>query len=110
MNWLRGLTRNPSKQAKQDLLNLPEVNISAWQDEGQQAELAAIMRNPIIRMAIRIVSESIPVPMPSHGSKESDIIFAAGVTAGYAHCLENLRKLAVFEAAREPEATFDKQY
>jgi hypothetical protein len=91
-------------------MNLPEVNISAWQDEGQQAELAAIMRNPIIRMAIRIVSESIPVPMPSHGSKESDIIFAAGVTAGYAHCLENLRKLAVFEAAREPEATFDKQY
>jgi hypothetical protein len=68
------------------------------------------MRNPVIRMAIRIVSESIPVPMPSHGSKESDIIFAAGVTAGYAHCLENLRKLAVFEAAREPEATFDKQY
>ena len=104
------MTRNPSKQAKQDLLNLPEVNISAWQDEGQQAELAAIMRNPVIRMAIRIVSESIPVPMPSHGSKESDIIFAAGVTAGYAHCLENLRKLAVFEAAREPEATFDKQY
>jgi len=104
------LTKNPSKQAKQDLLNLPEVNISAWQDEGQQAELAAIMRNPVIRMAIRIVSESIPVPMPSHGSKESDIIFAAGVTAGYAHCLENLRKLAVFEAAREPEATFDKQY
>ena len=104
------MTKNPSKQAKQDLLNLPEVNISAWQDEGQQAELAAIMRNPIIRMAIRIVSESIPVPMPSHGSKESDIIFAAGVTAGYAHCLENLRKLAVFEAAREPEATFDKQY
>jgi polyisoprenoid-binding protein YceI len=48
--------------------------------------------------------------MPSHGSKESDIIFAAGVTAGYAHCLENLRKLAVFETAREPEATFDKQY
>lgn len=104
------MTKNPSIQAKQDLLNLPEVNISAWQDEGQQAELAAIMRNPIIRMAIRIVSESIPVPMPSHGSKESDIIFAAGVTAGYAHCLENLRKLAVFEAAREPEATFDKQY
>ena len=104
------MTKNPSKQAKQDLLNLPEVNISAWQDEGQQAELAAIMRNPIIRMAIRIVSESIPVPMPSHGSKESDIIFAAGVTAGYAHCLENLRKLAVFETAREPEATFDKQY
>ena len=104
------MTKNPSIQAKQDLLNLPEVNISAWQDEGQQAELAAIMRNPIIRMAIRIVSESIPVPMPSHGSKESDIIFAAGVTAGYAHCLENLRKLAVFETAKEPEATFDKQY
>jgi hypothetical protein len=50
------------------------------------------------------------VPMPSHGSKESDIIFAAGVTAGYAHCLENLRKLAVTETAKEPEATFDKQY
>ena len=110
MNWLRGLTKNPSKQARQDLLNLPEVNLSDWQNEGQQAELAAIMKNPILRMAIRIVSESIPVPMPSHGSKESDIIFAAGVTAGYAHCLENLRKLSVNDTTKEPEATFDKQY
>lgn len=110
MNWLRGLTSNPSKQTKQDLLNLPEVNISEWQNEGQQAELAKILQNPVLRMAIRIVSESIPVPMPSHGSKESDIIFAAGVTAGYAHCLENLRKLAVIETAKEPEATFEKSY
>jgi len=47
--------------------------------------------------------------MPSHGSKESDIVFAAGVTAGYAHCLENLRKLAVVEATKELEATFDNK-
>jgi len=91
------------------LLELPDVNISAWIDNGQQAELASILRNPVIRMALRIVAESIPIPMPSHGSKESDIVFAAGVTAGYAHCLENLRKLAVVEVTKELEATFDKQ-
>jgi len=96
--------------AKADLLNLPEVNITEWTTSGQSAELAKLLQNPVIRMAIRIVSESMPVPMPSHGSKESDIIFAAGVTAGYAHCLENLRKLAVTETAKEPEATFEKQY
>lgn len=96
--------------AKADLLNLPEVNITEWTTTGQSAELAKLLQNPVIRMAIRIVSESMPVPMPSHGSKESDIIFAAGVTAGYAHCLENLRKLAVTETAKEPEATFEKQY
>lgn len=91
------------------MLELPDVNISAWIDNGQQAELASILRNPVIRMALRIVAESIPIPMPSHGSKESDIVFAAGVTAGYAHCLENLRKLAVVEVTKELEATFDKQ-
>jgi len=96
--------------AKADLLNLPEVNITEWTTSGQSAELAKLLQNPVIRMAIRIISESMPVPMPSHGSKESDIIFAAGVTAGYAHCLENLRKLAVTETAKEPEATFEKQY
>ena len=96
--------------AKADLLNLPEVNITEWTTSGQSAELAKLLQNPVIRMAIRIVSESMPVPVPSHGSKESDIIFAAGVTAGYAHCLENLRKLAVTETAKEPEATFEKQY
>ena len=91
-------------------MELPEVDIREWATDGQQAELAKILQNPVLRMAIRIVSESMPVPMPSHGSKESDIIFAAGVTAGYAHCLENLRKLAVTETAKEPEATFEKQY
>lgn len=91
-------------------MELPEVNIQEWANSGQQAELAKILHNPVLRMAIRIVSESMPVPMPSHGSKESDIIFAAGVTAGYAHCLENLRKLAVTETSKEPEATFEKQY
>ncbi len=69
-----------------------------------------VLQNPVLRMALRIVAESMPIPMPSHGSKESDIIFAAGVTAGYAHCLENLRKLSVTETAKEPEATFEKQY
>lgn len=109
INWLRGSTKT-LKMAKADLLNLPEVNITEWTTSGQSAELAKLLQNPVIRMAIRIVSESMPVPMPSHGSKESDIIFAAGVTAGYAHCLENLRKLAVTETAKEPEATFEKQY
>ena len=104
------MTKTRSNQEKQDLLSLPEVNISEWQTEGQQAELAQILKNPILRMAIRIVAESMPVPMPSANSKESDIIFAAGVSAGYAHCLENLRKLAVIETQKEPEATFDKQY
>ena len=91
-------------------MELPEVDIREWATDGQQVELAKILQNPVLRMAIRIVSESMPVPMPSHGSKESDIIFAAGVTAGYAHCLENLRKLAVTETSKEPEATFEKQY
>jgi len=110
MNWLRGLTKIRSNREKQDLLNLPEVSISEWQTDGQQAELAKILQNPVLRMAIRIVAESMPIPMPSTNSKESDIIFAAGVTAGYAHCLENLRKLEVIETQKEPEATFDKQY
>jgi hypothetical protein len=106
MNWLRGLKNENPK----NLLELPDVNVSDWQTDAQQAELAQILQNPILRMALRIVAESMPVPMPSHGSKESDIIFAAGVTAGYAHCLENLRKLAVIETAKEPEATFEKSY
>lgn len=104
MNWIKGLSRENPK----NLLELPDVNISDWQTDGQQAELALIMRNPILRMALRIVAESIPIPMPSQGSKESDIIFAAGITAGYAHCLENIRKLAVTDITRETEATFDK--
>lgn len=104
MNWIRGLSRENPK----NLLELPDVNISEWQTDGQQAELAAIMRNPILRMALRIVAESMPIPMPSQGSRESDIIFAAGITAGYAHCLENIRKLAVVDITRETEATFDK--
>jgi hypothetical protein len=106
INWLRGL----KKENPKNLLELPDINLSDWQTDGQQAELAQILNMPVLRMALRIVAESMPVPMPSHGSKESDIIFAAGVTAGYAHCLENLRKLAVTETAKEPEATFDKQY
>ena len=109
INWLRGSTKN-RKETAQNLMELPEVDIREWATDGQQAELAKILQNPVLRMAIRIVSESMPVPMPSHGSKESDIIFAAGVTAGYAHCLENLRKLAVTETSKEPEATFEKQY
>lgn len=92
------------------LMELPEVNIQEWIAAGQQAELEQVLKTPILRMAIRIVAESMPIPMPSNVSKESDIIFAAGVTAGYAHCLENLRKLSVNETTKEPEATFDKQY
>ena len=81
-----------------------------WMTSGESAEFSKLLQTPLLRMAIRIVAESMPVPMPSHGAKESDIIFAAGVTAGYAHCLENLRKLSVNEPTKEPEATFEKQY
>jgi len=81
-----------------------------WMTSGESAEFSKLLQTPHLRMAIRIVAESMPVPMPSHGAKESDIIFAAGVTAGYAHCLENLRKLSVNETTKEPEATFEKQY
>jgi len=80
-----------------------------WMTSGESAEFSKLLQTPLLRMAIRIVAESMPVPMPSHGAKESDIIFAAGVTAGYAHCLENLRKLSVNETTKEPEATFEKQ-
>ena len=106
INWLKGST----KTQKSDLKNLPEVNMADWMTSGESAEFSKLLQTPLLRMAIRIVAESMPVPMPSHGAKESDIIFAAGVTAGYAQCLENLRKLAVIETAKEPEATFDKQY
>ena len=106
INWLKGST----KTQKSDLKNLPEVNMADWMTSGESAEFSKLLQTPLLRMAIRIVAESMPVPMPSHGAKESDIIFAAGVTAGYAHCLENLRKLAVTDTTREPEATFEKQY
>lgn len=106
INWLKGST----KTQKSDLKNLPEVNMAEWMTSGESAEFSKLLQTPLLRMAIRIVAESMPVPMPSHGAKESDIIFAAGVTAGYAHCLENLRKLAVTDTTREPEATFEKQY
>ena len=106
IKWLKGSTKSDPK----DLMNLPEINLSQWISDGQQAELAKLLANPIVRMALRIVSESIPVPMPGHHAKESDIVFAAGVTAGYAHCLENLRKLAANQVVSEPEATFEKQY
>lgn len=109
INWLRGSTKNRKETAK-NLMELPEVNIQEWIAAGQQAELEHVLKTPILRMAIRIVAESMPIPMPSNVSKESDIIFAAGVTAGYAHCLENLRKLSVNDTTKEPEATFDKQY
>ena len=74
-------------------MNLPEVNLSSWMTSGESAELATLLRNPILRMAIRIVAESMPVPMPSNGSKESDIIFAAGVTAGLDMSLALLAEL-----------------
>lgn len=83
--------------------------MAEWMTSGESAEFSKLLQTPLLRMAIRIVAESMPVPMPSHGAKESDIIFAAGVTAGYAHCLENLRKLSVNDTTKEPEATFDKQ-
>jgi hypothetical protein len=84
--------------------------MAEWMTSGESAEFSKLLQTPLLRMAIRIVAESMPVPMPSHGAKESDIIFAAGVTAGYAHCLENLRKLSVNETTKEPEATFEKEY
>ena len=88
-------------------MQLPEVDILEWTTSGQTAELAVILQNPLLRMALRIVAESMPIPMPSNGTKESDIVFAAGVTAGYAHCLENLRKLAVTDTSRQKPAETD---
>ena len=86
------------------------MNLNEWIASGQQAELSRLMADPTIRMALRIVSESIPVPVAGNGTKESDIIFAAGITAGYSLCLENLRKLSSSEVQKEVEAKFEPEY
>jgi hypothetical protein len=39
-------------------MNLPEINLSQWISEGQNAELARIVSNPIMRMALRIVADA----------------------------------------------------
>ena len=70
INWLKGST----KTQKSDLKNLPEVNMAEWMTSGESAEFSKLLQTPLLRMAIRIVAESMPVPMPSHGAKESDII------------------------------------
>lgn len=85
----------------------PEVNMAEWLDSGQAAELEKLLKNPTFRLAIRVVSESLPIPMPLSGTPESDIVFAAGMTAGYALCLENLRKLSQKTSYSEPSANFE---
>ena len=39
-------------------MQLPEVDILEWTTSGQTAELAVILQNPLLRMALRIVAES----------------------------------------------------
>ena len=103
INWLKGLLR----EKPQYLSGVPEVNLSEWMSSGQSDELSRKMADPTILMALRIVSESIPVCVPSQSSREHDIVFAAGVTAGYSLCLENLRKLSANGNQTEIEARFD---
>lgn len=96
-----------NKENTRLLAELPEVDLSEWVDAGQAVELGKLMRNPTMRLAVRIVAESVPIPMPASGSPESDIIFAAGMTAGYSLCLDNLRKLSDTASYKEPVATFE---
>ena len=96
-----------AKKDPKELEELPEIDLSEWMQAGQAAELGKLMRNPTMRLAVRIVAESLPVPMPHSGSPESDIVFAAGMTAGYSLCLDNLRKLSDTASYSEPTATFE---
>lgn len=95
------------KWKRSHLRGLPQVNAKEWFDSGQNANLQRKLNDPEMLMALRIVSDSIPIAMPSPGSKESDIVFAAGVTLGYSLCLDNLRKLAQ-SPDEEPEARFEE--
>jgi hypothetical protein len=82
------------------------VNAKEWFEDGQNAILRSKLNDPEIVMAMRIVADSIPIPMPAANSKESDIIFAAGVSLGYSMALDNLRRLAAAPKDEEPEARF----
>jgi hypothetical protein len=103
INWLKGLLR----EKPQYLSGVPEINLSEWMSSGQADELSRKLADPTIVMALRIVSESIPVCVPSQSSREHEIIFGAGITAGYSLCLENLRKLASSGSSSEIEAKFE---
>ena len=56
INWLKGST----KTQKSDLKNLPEVNMADWMTSGESAEFSKLLQTPLLRMAIRIVAESMP--------------------------------------------------
>lgn len=87
---------------------LPQVNAKEWFDSGQNENLQKKLNDPEMLMALRIVADSIPIAMPAPGSKESDIVFAAGVTLGYSLCLDNLRKLGANNVDDEPVARFEE--
>lgn len=95
------------KEDPRTIADIPEVNLAEWVDSGQAAELGKLLRSPTIRLALRVVAESIPIPMPTAGSPPTDIIFASGVTAGYALCLDNLRKLSQTLPYSDAEAKFE---
>lgn len=84
------------------------MNAKEWFDNGQNANLRSKLNDPEMVMALRIVSDSIPIAVPQPGTKESDIVFAAGVSLGYSLALDNLRKLAAEGEPEEPEARFEE--
>ena len=88
--------------------NLPQVNAKEWFDNGHNQNLRSKLNDPEMVMALRIVADSIPIAMPQPGCKESDIVFAAGVSLGYSMALDNLRKLAQDGETDEPEARFEE--
>lgn len=72
----------------------------------QVAELARILRTPTMGLAMKLLLDTMPIPAPIAGTKDTDIIFSAGATAGYALCLTNLRKLAEGKPPDDVEATY----
>jgi hypothetical protein len=84
------------------------VDAKEWFSSGQNESLRQKLNDPDLRMALRIVAESLPIAMPQPGAKESDIVFSAGVALGYSLALDNLRRLAADNDQQEPEAKFEK--
>lgn len=103
IEWFRGLKWNRSH-----LRNLPRVDAKEWFESGQNQNLRAKLNDPEMVMALRIVADSVPIAMPQPGCKESDIVFAAGVSLGYSMALDNLRRLANDGSNDEPEARFEE--
>lgn len=83
-----------------------EGTLEEWMNSEQVAELSKLLRTPTMSLAMKLLMDTIPIPAPTAGAKDTDIIFSAGATAGYALCLQNLRKLAEGRPPEEIEATY----